>query len=153
MFKISKTYMEHSGGTKFYRPILVQFENREWNSAATVIHFGPNSSPGSGYGGRPVRGGQVQVKPGATHYQGQIALKAKATSKGHYKKMGAEEAESFATVDAAREELIRLFGATTAAEVLNHLGFSHDGAELPPTVIHETVPIEPVKKPDHWASW
>ena len=68
MFTIERVYLEHTGGTKFYQPFLIKREEDGLMLAVTLVHYGPNSSPGAGADGRPVLGGQIQIKSGPDHF-------------------------------------------------------------------------------------
>lgn len=152
MITIRRTYMTHSGGTKFYQPFLVNYVSTDGDlsSAATVIHFGPVSSGGAGSNGRPVLGGQIQIRGGAAHYQNQIDEKSKRTARGHYSQVHSTDT-GYAS-DAGRDELVRLFGAKNTESILLELGLKFDGAEASPTTHRETAPT-PIEKPAHQGTW
>ena len=154
MFTIERTYLEHTGGTKFYQPFLVKREEDGLMRAVTIIHYGPNSSPGAGKDGRPVLGGQTQIKNGPAHFFSQIDAKKKETSRGKYVEDPCNRRVSnFHSSTELRKELTRLFGASTTEDLLLQIGITPDGAETHPSERAETIDSEPKEKPAEWGSW
>lgn len=154
MFTIERAYLEHTGGTKFYQPFLIKYVEDEFTLAATVIHYGPNRSAGSGKDGRPVLGGQTQIKNGSAHFFDQIEAKKKETSKGKYVEDPCDRRISnFHSPTELRKELIRLFGTNVAEDLLLEIGITPDGAEVHPSERAETIDSEPKEKPAEWGSW
>lgn len=154
MFTIERAYLEHTGGTKFYQPFLIKRDDGEFVHAVTIIHYGPNRSAGSGKDGRPVLGGQTQIKNGSAHFFDQIEAKKKETSKGKYvEDLGARRISNFHSSAELRKELTRLFGASTAEDLLLEIGITPDGAEAHPSERAETIDSEPKEKPAEWGSW
>lgn len=156
---IRRTYMLHTSGTKFYQPFLVSYADGTLKSDVTVIHFGPASSKGSGVGGRPLMGGQVQLTAGREHYQGQIEAKSRPGVKGHYEILSSGRNGTTYPLEEGRKELLRLFGASKTESILMELGLTYDGAETEPSAPVETVVSEPkaapvpAEKPAHWGTW
>lgn len=154
MFTIERVYMEHTGGTKFYQPFLIKREEDGLMQAVTIVHYGPNSSPGAGKDGRPVLGGQTQIKSGPAHFFSQIEAKKKQTSKGKYvEDPYNRRISNFHSSTELRKELIRLFGTNVAENLLLEIGITHDGAEAQPSERAETIDSEPKEKPAEWGSW
>lgn len=151
MITIKRTYMDHSGGTKFYQPFLVAYDGPDGlRSHATVLHWGPVSSKGSGRSGRPVLGGQMQIHQGSGVYRERLDSKQARSSTGHYSVVHSEETEYDSTD--GRVELIRLFGSAQTEKILLELGLKFDGSEAPPTTHRETVST-PIEKPAHQGTW
>ena len=155
MFTIERAYLQHTGGTKFYQPFLIHRQGDDLQHSATLIHFGPNSSAGAGRSGRPVLGGQTQVKKGASHFYSQIEAKKKESSKGRYVETGSRKVSKFDSISDFRSELMRLFGASTSEDILLQIGvvFDADGSALHPSESVETIDSEPKEKPAEWGSW
>ena len=154
MFIIGRAYLEHTGGTKFYQPFLIKRVEDGFTLAVTVIHYGPNTSHGAGADGRPVLGGQTQIKSGSDHFFSQIEVKKRQTSKGKYvEDPGARRISSFHSSTELREELTRLFGASTTEDLLLEIGITPDGAEAHPSERAETIDSELKEKPAEWGSW
>jgi hypothetical protein len=152
MITITRTYMDHSGGTKFYQPFLIAYDGDDGlRSHATVLHWGPVSAKGSGRNGRPVLGGQVQVCQGSGIYRDRIASKQVGNSGGRYSVTHAEET-AFSPAE-GRAELIRLFGARRTEQILLELGLKFDGTEPPPGTRSDTKDSAPPAKPAAWGSW
>lgn len=154
---IQRTYMLHTSGTKFYQPFLISYKGGDLESSATVVHFGPASSKGSGSDGRPLLGGQVQLTAGREHYQRQIEAKARKTPKGYYEIHAPARGNSYSPEE-GRKELIRLFGASKVESILLELGLTYAGDEADPTTPVETVVSEPkaptpAPKPANWGTW
>ena len=155
MFQIIRKYLEHSGGTKFYQPFLFKhtYGSGQLQSAVSLMHYGPNSSAGSGAHGRPVLGGQMTMKSGEAYFYEQINAKRRRTAKGYYEITGEFELQNFGTPEEFGAELVRLFGASKRDEIMLGLGLTVDGADAAPIEHPETIDSEPEEKHAAWGSW
>jgi hypothetical protein len=152
MITIKRTYMDHSGGTKFYQPFLISYEGEHGLlSHATLLHYGPVSAKGAGRDGRPLLGGQMQVYQGAGVYRERLDSKQARSSKGQYSVVHTQENEY--EVHEGRAELTRLFGAERTEAILLELGLKFDGSEPPPGMRPDTKDSAPPAKPAAWGSW
>lgn len=151
MSKITRRWMEHSGGSKFYQIICVTRGTR----AVTAFHY-------AGYRGdhtqfrRPCNGGQVEIKAGDLLLS-KTMEKEKRKSSGHYS-ITTDDVTAHFTNDARLEvDLIASFGSQHAHQILTMLDVyvpSIKPSDEGDTVgIEESEPAKPAERAASWASW
>lgn len=157
MISITQTYLRHSGGTKFYRAMLIArcAASGDFTNAVSVVHYGPVSSGGSGEEGRPVRGGQTRLYNGNTEYYRKLEAKTTPSATGDVYERVSDKTNNYED-PRGRGELVMLFGAKTAQEICVALGLPADGSGGGPTTEPETTVSAPrsfASKPAHWGTW
>lgn len=159
--KITRRWMEHSAGSKFYQIIRVT----RGTKAVTAFHY-------AGYRGdhtrfrRPCNGGQVEIKAG-DHLRAKTVEKEKRKSTGHYF-IVTDDREETCRNDALLEVgLVTFFGARHAHQMLTELGVhvpsikpidesdTEESDESDTEVIEdeESEPVKPAARAASWASW
>lgn len=149
--KITRRWMEHSGGSKFYQIICVT----RGTKAVTAFHY-------AGYRGdhtqfrRPCNGGQVEIKTG-DHMYVKTAEKEKRKSTGHYSIATDDKTDHYTNDGRLEVGLVGLFGAQQAHQILLGLGV-HVPSIAPSDEgdtesIEESEPAKPAARAASWASW
>jgi len=168
-YSIDRTWMVHSGGTKFYQVFRVMaFASRvegDRENSVTVLHYGGFKADFTPLR-RPVSGGQVRLLQGDS-YREKIEEKRKTKKDGNYE-IRIDSHTTFQTYPTASDlgrELRLLLGSASAEELLIMLGLSaKHGAwtdkydEEPPNFIVNNDPIEnptapAAPRPEAWGSW
>jgi len=145
---VVSSWMEHSGGTKFYQVFRIQDDEMS-SKAATVGHYGPMSAAKTGRGSRPLVGGQTIVKRGSNAYQDLINAK---TRRGYSASAG-QPRHKYETVEKFREYLTMTFSAGDRHAIEEALGL-HGEREIVPKGPADTSISEPeAPRPDGWGDW
>lgn len=138
---IETTWLHHEGGTKFYQAFRVTDSSCPSGlNAMTVIHYGPYS--GGRRGKRPVEGGAVEAYDGGAKFSAQISMKLK---RGYSIDAAHSSNRHFDTLEAFNAELIRLFGASRAQNLLLKLGHTLSAAGVPDPTVPSMRPIAEVE--------
>lgn len=156
---ITSRWMKHTGGTKFYRPILVKVGE----DTAVVGNYGsikPRGGVTPSATDRPVRFGQCKVYAGGPSFFHELTQeKEKMRGGGCYVREGCDQTETLHAKtwghDDIQSALATHFGANVAHELMNTLGLNQpvEFAEVAPSTERETTPIETTPRPASWGTW
>jgi hypothetical protein len=143
-FTVTNTWLEHTGGTKFYQVFQLTPE-KGVGKPVTVTHWGKASIADEIFM-RPVKGGETQVTPGAL---GASKISAKL-------KRGYLQSDQKTWLIAQEEWLTEQFGA----ELAHTIALEMFGAKGEPTSEPETKAIPKAKaiepeapRPEAWGTW
>lgn len=150
-YNVTITWMEHSGGTKFYQ--VFKFSRIGKSSVAPQLvylnHWGPMNMA-KGRFSRPVNGGQTQIKVGAI--ENPVEAKVKRgyrmidTATREVKPYDPWFKEAFGSAVADNLH-IQLFGSAIGDSPVPSNELDNEEIAAPPSV---TVPEE---RPESWGSW
>lgn len=147
MINVAATWMEHSGGTKFYQ--VFKFTHTETGKSATMTHWGKLNAAMSPFS-RPVLGGETKLLDGNGTYTAKINAKLKRGYQTIKEKSTAHQDDSEWFVQTLGAELaykleVALFGASRSAAT--------GPTDEPHTSSIETTPDEPDVRPASWGTW
>lgn len=155
---LTSRWMTHTGGTKFYRPVLVSLGGR----TVVVANYGSTkprggSAPSASH--RPAQFGQCKVySGGAAYFERLTAEKERVRNGEKYVRVGSDlirhQSVESLDDDGVKSALAIHFGAAVAHEVLQHLrpAAGWEDWEVPSSA-RDTIPVETTPRPEGWGSW